>query len=343
MNSVKKFWGYNMIIVTGGAGLIGSALIWQLNQYGKKNILIVDSLGNSEKWKNLVGIKFADYIDKKKFLEKILAGDYDKDNIETIFHFGACSNTQESDANYLIENNYEYSKILAKFCKTKNIQFIYASSAATYGDGENGYSEKELKLKPLNMYGYSKHLFDLWLIEQKYFKDVKNKIIGIKFFNVFGPNENHKNDMRSMINKAFFQIKETGKISLFKSYKKEFADGDQKRDFVYVKDAVKIVLSLAEKQKKSKKNISGVYNLGSGKTHSWNELANAIFLAMKLKPKIEYVDMPGFLKDKYQYFTQADMKKTFSVVGNYKFYDLKAAVSDYVRNYLAKDLYLESE
>ena len=327
-----------MIIITGGAGFIGSALVWQLNKLGITDILIVDELGQDEKWKNLVNLKFADYVEKYQFLDDIIDGKYKNQKIEQIFHMGACSSTQEQDASYLIENNFEYTKILAEYCLANQIQFVYASSAATYGDGNKGYSDKSIDgLKPLNMYGYSKQLFDQYATNKGYFADGKNKIVGIKFFNVYGPNENHKDDMKSMVNKAYQQIKKDGKIGLFKSYKPEFADGEQKRDFIYVKDAAEIVLAF------SRKYVSGIFNVGTGKAHSWNELARAIFKAMDVPAKIDYIEMPEILQGKYQYFTEAEMEKTLAIIGGHKFYSLEDAVADYVKNYLAKAVYLGGE
>jgi ADP-L-glycero-D-manno-heptose 6-epimerase len=327
-----------MIIITGGAGFIGSALVWKLNQNGITDILIVDELSTDEKWKNLVNLKFSDYVEKHQFLDNLFNGFYDATKIEKIFHMGACSSTQEQNASYLIENNFEYTKFLAEYCIENNIQFVYASSAATYGDGNNGYSDKNIEgLQPLNAYGYSKQLFDQYATNKKYFEDKTKNIIGIKFFNVYGPNENHKADMRSMINKAYHQIQKDGKIGLFKSYNPQYADGEQKRDFLYIKDAIEIVLAL------SQKSINGIYNIGTGKAHSWNELAKAIFKATNIPEKIQYIEMPEILHGKYQYFTEADMSKTLSTIGGHKFYSLEDAVLDYVKNYLAKDAYLGME
>ncbi|MFC1566274.1 ADP-glyceromanno-heptose 6-epimerase [bacterium] len=319
-----------MIVVTGGAGLIGSAIVWELNNRGIDDIIVVDHLGDSEKWKNLVNRKFADYYEKGEFLEKLLKGDFKK--IDTIFHMGACSNTQEYDATYLIENNFEYTKKLAEYSVKNNIRFIYASSAATYGDGSLGYSDSSIdNLKPLNMYGYSKHLFDLWAQKKGYL----DKIVGLKYFNVYGPNEYHKGDMRSLVNKAYCQIKETGKLKLFKSYKSEYKYGEQMRDFLYVKDAVKMTVSFM-----SKKNVSGIFNIGSGRANTWNKLAECIFKAMDMKPKIEYVDMPDYLKEKYQYHTKADTSKIQEAECTGDLFTLENAVADYVKNYLSKDVCL---
>lgn len=323
-----------MIVVTGGAGFIGSAFIWELNQLGIDDILVVDELGEDEKWKNLVSLKFSDYLEKNYFLDNLFSGCY-KDQIKSIYHFGACSSTQERNATYLIENNFEYTKLLAQYCNQNEVDFIYASSAATYGDGNRGYDDTEIEnLKPLNMYGYSKQLFDIYAKKHGFF-DLKNKCIGIKFFNVYGPNEHHKGEMRSMVNKSYFQINQDSQINLFKSYKKEYEDGEQKRDFIYIKDAIKIVYKLGTQNVES-----GIYNIGTGKANSWNELARAVFKAMDKKDNINYIEMPEILQGKYQYFTEANMDKTLKAIGDYKFFTLEEAVKDYVQNYLMQDKYL---
>lgn len=317
-----------MIIVTGGAGFIGSATVKKLNDNGLEQILIVDNLGSSEKWKNLVGKRFDDYLHKNDFISKL-----DKPNsfsdTEAVIHFGACSDTTEQDADYLMRNNYQYSRRLAEWCFAKNIRFIYASSAATYGNGDFGFVDDDttsLKLKPLNRYGYSKHVFDLWLINNK----LINRGAGLKFFNVYGPNEYHKGDMRSLINKAYFQIKETGKVRLFKSHKPEFGDGEQTRDFVYVKDCLDVIWWLLRNPK-----VNGIFNLGSGKARSWNDLVKAIFGALELKPKIEYIDMPETIRDAYQYHTKASMDKLAATGCPLHFHSLEEGVSNYVKEYLS--------
>lgn len=229
-----------MIIVTGGAGFIGSALIAELNRRQISDILVVDQLGTDEKWKNLKNLSFADYVEKDAFLEMVIEGKFDS-SIDVVFHFGACSDTTKTDASYLVKNNYEYSKLLARWATDNDIRFIYASSAATYGNGSAGFSDDEEKmeaLKPLNMYGYSKHMFDMWARRT----GLLDKIVGLKYFNVFGPNEYHKGEMRSFVVKAFEQVRANGKIRLFKSYEPEYADGEQVRDFLYVKDAVNMTL-----------------------------------------------------------------------------------------------------
>ncbi len=320
------------IVVTGGAGFIGSCLIWKLNSEGLTDIIVVDHLDSSLKWRNLVGKEVRDYIDKDKFLVDLERNKF-KGKFDAVIHMGACSSTIETNATYLMENNYMYSKRLAQWCLGQKVQFLYASSAATYGSGESGYSDEDkftLKLKPLNMYGYSKQLFDLWLIENR----LSEKVTGFKFFNVFGPNEYHKEIMRSVIAKNFESIVRNKKIALFKSYRNDYADGQQKRDFIYVKDAVNIVYYfLTHKSKK------GIFNVGTGQARSWNDLAKAIFNALSLEPVIDYIDMPSEIKDKYQYFTQADLRKLKKAGYKQKFYTLEEAVKDYV-GYLKNGSYL---
>lgn len=323
-----------MIIVTGGAGFIGSAIVWRLNQLGEDSVLIVDNLGTDEKWKNLVSLKFHDYLEKDDFLNLVISGGLTKlrsDNkkVEAIIHMGACSSTMERDATFLIKNNFEYTKQLAVAAIKDGTRFIYASSAATYGDGSNGFIDDEKKidrLRPLNIYGYSKQLFDQWALNH----GLLNKIVGVKYFNVFGPNEYHKGEMRSVVLKAFEQIEASGKIQLFKSYKKEYKDGEQLRDFLYVKDAVEMTLFFLKNKK-----IGGLFNIGSGTSNSWNKLAAAIFDALGKQPKIEYIDMPETIREKYQYYTCADISRIKKAGYSKRMTKLKDAVSDYVKNYLA--------
>jgi ADP-L-glycero-D-manno-heptose 6-epimerase len=316
-----------MIIVTGGAGFIGSAFVFRLNQEGIDDIVIIDQLDSDDKWKNLVNRRFVDYIHKDEFLQMVCA-DQVPFEISAIVHMGACSSTTERDADYLWGNNYLYSRRLAEWAMKRNIRFIYASSAATYGDGASGFSDdhsKISKLKPINMYGYSKQLFDLWVLKNK----LENKIAGIKFFNVFGPNEYHKEEMTSVIFKAFHQIKETGKVRLFKSYKKEYPDGGQMRDFVYVKDCLDVMWWLFNNQ-----NVNGIFNLGTGKARTWNDLIKAVFAAMGRKTNIQYIEMPRSLRDQYQYFTQAQMDKLKAAGCPVEFSSLEDSVRDYIVNYL---------
>lgn len=318
-----------MYIVTGGAGFIGSALIWKLNQEGVDDILVVDSLGAGEKWRNLVNRRYADYLHKTTFLQMLQRGAFE--NVDAILHMGACSSTTEQDAEYLMENNYRYTKVLAEHCLRNRIRFIYASSAATYGDGSLGFDDDPAGLdglKPMNMYGYSKHLFDLWALRNNHLA----RMVGLKFFNVFGPNEYHKGDMMSVVRKAFAQITETGRLRLFKSHRPDYAHGEQKRDFIYVKDCAGVVWWLLEHPE-----VNGIYNLGRGRAQSWNELAAAVFTAMGRPVAVEYIDMPEALREKYQYFTQARLDRLTSAGCPAQFADLGAAVADYVRNYLMRE------
>lgn len=324
-----------MIIVTGGAGFIGSALVEELNRRGIEDILIVDRLGSSVKWRNLVALRFIDFMDKEIFISDLEAGKMDSEKIDVILHLGACSSTTEKNADYLLENNFHYSVRIGKWWeKHQETRFIYASSAATYGNGDYGYSDdlsRINKLFPLNMYGYSKHLFDLFALRKGWLK----KIVGLKYFNVFGPNEYHKGNMRSVINKAFPGVRDKGTISLFKSHNPAYKDGEQLRDFIYVKDAVKMTLYFMENRK-----CGGIYNIGTGQARSWNDLATALFRALKKEPIIEYIPMPIEIRDKYQYFTQADLKKLHSVGCNHKCMSLEDSVCDYVCNYLQFDKHL---
>jgi len=325
-----------MIIVTGGAGFIGSALIAALNKRQITDILVVDQLGTDRKWKNLRNLSFVDYVEKDDFLEMVVENRLDSAT-EAVFHLGACSDTTETNSSYLIKNNYEYSKLLAQWATSDNVRFIYASSAATYGDGSAGFSddvEKIDELRPLNMYGYSKCLFDLWARRA----GLSKKIVGLKYFNVFGPNEYHKGDMRSFVVKAFEQINATGKVRLFKSYRPEFKDGGQMRDFIYVKDAVDMTLFFYDNSQ-----LSGLFNIGAGKARTWNDLVKAVFAAMGRKPKIEYIEMPDSIRNQYQYFTQADMTKLRKAGYDKETTPLEDAIKDYVQNYLQKGKHLDSK
>ncbi len=325
-----------MIIVTGGAGFIGSAIVAGLNSRGIDDIVIVDILGSDQKWKNLRRLRFADYVEADDFLEMLTAGKIDWP-IEVIFHMGACSDTTERDASYMIRNNYDFSKLLANWAAGQGQRFIYASSAATYGDGSQGFSDDEAeldKLQPLNIYGYSKQMFDLWARRAGLLK----RIVGLKYFNVFGPNEYHKGEMRSFVVKAFEQINAAGKVGLFKSYRPDYADGEQKRDFLYIKDAVDATLFFLDNQK-----IAGIFNIGTGQARTWNDLAKATFAAMNKEPNIEYIPMPANLRDRYQYFTQADITRLRTTGYKKEPTSLEDAIKDYVQNYLQKNEYLSGE
>jgi ADP-L-glycero-D-manno-heptose 6-epimerase len=324
-----------MIIITGGAGFIGSALAAGLNARGMDDILIVDLLGTNERWKNLRKLRFVDYMEADDFAQALDSDQIEWD-VEAILHLGACSDTTETDAGYLVRNNYEYSKMLAQWAVEHQVRFIYASSAATYGDGTAGFSDSEPieQLTPLNMYGYSKQLFDQWAKRT----GVAEQIAGLKYFNVFGPNEYHKGEMRSFVLKAFEQINAGGKVRLFKSYRPEYADGMQLRDFLYIKDAVDMTLFFLENPE-----TNGIFNIGTGQARSWLDLANAVFAAMSKAPNIEFIPMPEKLRDKYQYFTQADISKFRQAGYRKNTIDLESAVADYVQNYLMKDEYLGAE
>ena len=323
-----------MIIVTGGAGFIGSALIAALNKRGITDILVVDENGK-DKCKNLANLSFADYAEKTDFL-KIVTEKRISTNIEAVFHMGACSDTTETDAEYLKKNNYQYSMLLTQWATDANVRLIHASSAATYGDGSKGFSDDEAKieqLRPLNLYGNSKQLFDLWARE----KGLLKKIVSLKYFNVFGPNEYHKGNMRSFVLKAFEQIRDTGEVRLFKSHNPDYADGEYKRDFLYIKDAVDMTLFFYDNSK-----IKGLFNLGAGKARTWNDLAKAVFAAMGRKPNIKYIEMPDSIRNQYQYFTQADITKLRTAGYKKQITSLEDATKDYDQNYLQNNKYLSS-
>lgn len=326
-----------MLVVTGGAGFIGSALVCALNERGYEDILIVDHLGTTEKWKNLVALRYADYMEKERFISELEEGRFG-DRIETILHLGACSSTTERDAGYLMENNFRYSERIGRWWERhQSVRYIYASSAATYGDGEQGYRDGTgglSLLRPLNMYGYSKHFFDCVAFRNGWL----DRIVGLKYFNVFGPNEYHKGDMRSVINKAFARVRDEGVISLFKSYRSPYDDGEQLRDFIYVKDAVAMTLFFVENRE-----TGGLFNIGTGVARSWNDVARALFSALGKKPVIEYIDMPAVLQEKYQYFTQADLTALRAAGCSHQCRSLEAAIAEYAGVYLMHGTNLEPQ
>lgn len=318
-----------MYILTGGAGFIGSAFLAKLNQEGIEDILVVDDLGTSDKWKNLVGKRFRDYMHKDEFI-KLVAGNKIRDPLMGIIHMGACSSTTERNVDYLMANNFHYTRTLASYAMENRLRFVYASSAATYGDGSQGYvddHESLKKLRPLNAYGYSKHVFDMYAYRQFWL----DRIAGVKFFNVFGPNEYHKGDMASVVYKAYQQVKATGKVKLFKSYHPDYKDGEQRRDFIYVKDCVDVLWWLLKNPK-----VNGIYNLGSGKGRTWNILVRAVFAALNKDPDIEYIDMPETLRPHYQYFTQADVTKLMRQGFPVNFRSLQDSIRDYIVEHLEK-------
>jgi ADP-L-glycero-D-manno-heptose 6-epimerase len=313
------------IVITGAAGFIGRNTVETLNKRGYDDILLVDDLGTEDKWRSLRGLHYEDLISPAHFLS--LVENQTLPPTEAIIHLGACSATTERDADFLLNNNYHYTRTLCEWSLRNGVRFIYASSAATYGEGAQGYSDSDAetpKLRPLNMYGYSKHMFDLWALKHELF----DKIVGLKYFNVFGPYEDHKDDMRSVVSKSYGQIGREGKVRLFKSYRPDYKDGEQKRDFVYVKDAVDVTLSFLENR-----TASGLFNCGTGVARTWKDLANAVFAAMNLPPQIEFIEMPETLKGKYQYFTQAEISKLRSVGYIRPFTSLEDAVADYIHSY----------
>jgi ADP-L-glycero-D-manno-heptose 6-epimerase len=323
------------VLVTGGAGFIGSALVWELNRRGAEEIVIADLLESSEKWRNLSPLRFENYLEAGDLLSRLDTGSLG--DFDLVLHMGACSSTTERDLGYLIRNNFEFTKRLADWALWNEARFVYASSAATYGDGSRGMSDDEAglqDLRPLNGYGFSKQLFDLYARRKGWL----SQMAGLKYFNIYGPNENHKGEMRSLVNKSYAQVVDTGAIRLFKSYRPDYADGEQQRDFLYVKDAVDMTLHIA-----TTPDANGLFNIGSGEAHTWNELARAVFAAMGKTPRIEYIDMPPEIREKYQYFTQADIRRLRSAGYDRPVTSLDSAVSDYVKNYLAPDRRLGDE
>jgi len=320
-------WPGRRVLVTGGGGFIGSALVWELNRRGCTDIVIADSAPEAERSRYLQHLVFADYIQAEQALSWLTTDKLGK--FDFAFHLGACSSTTETNREYLYRNNFEFSRDLAAWAIARGVRFVYASSAATYGDGSVGMDDTNPenldRLKPLNLYGESKHLMDLHARREGWLE----RVVALKYFNVFGPNEDHKGDMRSVVNKSFAQVMQTGVIRLFKSYRPEYADGEQQRDFLYVKDAVRMTLHLAENRQ-----AAGIFNIGSGKAHTWNELARSIFSALDREPRIEYIEMPEAIRDKYQYFTEAKIEKLRSTGYTQAITPLAEAVRDYVQNYL---------
>ena len=318
-------WDRGQILVTGGAGFIGSALVWALNQRGHDRILVVDRLDRTAKWRNLSPLRITDYLDADALLGSLES----LTDVAAVLHLGACSSTTETDSAYLMRNNVEYTKTLADWALRRNVRFVYASSAATYGARDGRVSEALPldELRPLNAYGYSKHAFDLYASRH----GLLDRITGLKYFNVFGPNEQHKGDMRSMVDKAFHQIAETGTVRLFRSERPEFADGEQRRDFLYIKDAVEMTLHLAERA------AHGLFNLGSGQSHSWLALTTAVFHAMGREPRVEFFDMPASLRAQYQYDTCAAIDRLLASGYTRPVTPLADAVRDYVQAYLIPD------
>ena len=320
------------ILVTGGAGFIGSALVWALNQRGLTDIVVADLASSEGKQRNLAPLKFAEFVEAAELRRRLAAQPGAFGRFSAAFHLGACSATTEMNVAYLADNNTAYTAELATWALAQGARFVYASSAATYGDGSEGMDDKDenlARLRPLNPYGDSKHNFDLLAQREGWLP----RIAGLKYFNVFGPNEDHKGDMRSVVHKACGQIVRTGRVGLFKSYRPDYRDGEQQRDFLYVKDAVEMTLHFAEKGERA----GGLYNLGSGEAHSWLELARAVFAALGQPPQIDFIDMPPGLRERYQYYTRADISKLRASGYARPLTPLTEAVRDYVQNYLVPD------
>ncbi len=322
------------VLVTGGAGFIGSALVWGLNRRGNARVVIADVLGSSPKWRNLRALRFEDYVEADDLLGRLDAGSLG--TFDLVLHMGACSATTEQDGSYLVRNNYEFSKELCTWALQHGVSMVYASSAATYGDGQEGMDDDPAtieRLRPLNMYGYSKLLLDRWVRDQELF----SRVAGLRFFNVFGPNEAHKGDMRSVVHKACAQIRQEGRVQLFRSHHPDYRDGEQRRDFVYVKDIVDMTLHVAAHR------ATGLFNLGSGTAHTWLDLVRPIFTALQAPEQIDFVDMPEVLRGTYQYHTQADISRLRAARYTAPPTPLATAVSDYVAGYLVQEKYLGDE
>ena len=317
-----------LIVVTGAAGMIGSGVVRYLNDRGHRNLLLVDDLKKSDKWKNLVGKQFVDLISRYKIFDWLQGKD---DEVDAFVHLGACSDTVETDADYLLENNFRFSVKLAQWAIERNKRFIYASSAATYGDGKQGFSDAEEEiesLKPMNPYAFSKQLVDLWMKRE----GVLNRVVGLKYFNVFGPNEFHKGRMASMVLKMMNKARGDGVIQLYKSNEAKYADGGQMRDFIYLKDAVAMTCMLLEPEYR---NVMGIFNVGQGRPTTWNDLAEALFKSLNKKSRIDYIDMPEELNRQYQNYTCADMAKFHKIFGGrIPETPIEEAVREYVQDYL---------
>ena len=327
------------IIVTGAAGFIGRNTVAELNRRGEDELILVDELGKDEKWRNLVGLQYEDIVSPEEFLGLIEDGTFAE--ARAVIHLGACSATTERNADYLLRNNYQYTRVLCNWAISNGIRFVYASSGATYGDGSLGYSDADEVtpgLQPLNMYGYSKHMFDLWALKHDLFSGngEGGNIVGLKYFNIFGPHEDHKGEMRSVVSKSYRQIRATGKVELFKSYNPAYRDGEQRRDFVAVQDAVDVTLHFALQDAEEP---GGLFNCGTGQAHTWVELVTPVFETMGVLPKIEFVDMPEALRGKYQYFTEAEVGKLRAAGYTKPFTPLSQAVGAYIREfYLTRDV-----
>lgn len=319
------------IIVTGAAGFIGSCMVSYLNQQGYEKLILVDEFEREDKELNLLHKNYTAKVERENFFDWVTR---EKPAVDFVFHLGARTDTTEFDYSVHQRLNVEYSKRIWNYCTINNIPLVYASSAATYGEGEHGYNDNHdiiEELRPLNPYGISKNEFDKWVLHQK---DHPPFWAGLKFFNVYGPNEYHKGRMASVIFHSFNQIKEHGKVKLFKSHKDGYQHGEQLRDFVYVKDVIEVCAWLMNTQP-----ASAIYNLGTGKARSFNTLVKSTFAGLDLQPDIEFIDMPEDIRDKYQYFTEACMDKLKDAGYTKEFHSLENGVDDYVRNYLSQNIF----
>ncbi len=323
-----------MIILTGGAGFIGSAVLHELNRRGRDDVLVVDVVDHPRKLRNLAPLRYHERLGLTEFRNRLASGDLNRAGISGVLHLGACSATTETDWNYLADNNVAYSREIIRWCVAHNVRCVYASSAATYGDGNLGFSDDHAlfdRLQPLNPYGRSKLVVDMWARDLGFL----DRVAGLRYFNVFGPNEWHKEEMRSVVNKKFPDLRDGHGISLFRSYRPNYPDGGQERDFIYVGDVVAVTLWMLENAE-----VSGVFNVGTGIARSWNDLARAMFSALQLPESISYIEMPGNLRDQYQYHTCADVAKLRAAGYSAGFLTLEQAVPDYVRNFLMPDRHL---
>ena len=329
-----------MIVVTGGAGFIGSGLVWGLNRRGVNDILIVDEASHQEQEHNLAALKYEAVIDGDSFREKLAQDFFDEGEIEAVLHMGAISSTTEESWEKLEDVNIAFAQEVIRWCADRKVRCIYASSGATYGAGRQGYSDQHEmfdSLKPLNLYGKSKLMVDIWARDGGYLQE----IVGLRYFNVFGPNEYHKGYMRSVVVKKFEQLKQEGVIELFKSNNSQYADGEQKRDFLYVKDAVAATLHFVDNP-----GEAGVFNIGTGEARTWNDVAAAMFAALgkdgatSPRGNVRYIDLPPELMRQYQNYTQADISKLRAAGFSQKMISLEEAVKDYVQNYLLNHLHL---
>lgn len=326
-----------MILITGASGFIGSALAWHYNRAGRDDLLLVDDLGAATepdtgiapepKFRNLLGLAFQEYWEKAELLDRVTSGRA-LPPIDAVAHLGACSDTTEGDAGFLLRNNFAYTQALASWCLQHGSRFVYASSAATYGDGSAGYEDDSALLdglRPLNAYGFSKHLFDLWALR----RGALSQIVGLKYFNVFGPNEYHKGKMRSLVPRAYEQLQSGNPIRLFRSDREAYRDGEQRRDFLYVKDAVAVTAWFLDNPE-----ANGIFNVGTGRSRTWNDLATAVCHAAGLPTRIEYIEMPAALRGRYQYSTEAPVSRLLAVGAPAPRWTLEAAITEYVRAYL---------